>query len=113
MALIVGPSGYSRGGIIEFGRYQSGEIAIQIFGPDGEPEATATVSLVPYGAPEPGERSIYIKTWSENEGMSEALVKAGIVILTGKAVPTGYCMADHAILTDVAWEELQRQEGLK
>lgn len=111
MSLKVGPFGCSKGGVIEFGRYQSGEIAIQIFNRYGEPEATATVSLVPYGAPPPGERGVYLKDWSENEGIVQALVDAGIVELTGEAVPTGFCVADHAVLTDSAWEELCKQEG--
>jgi hypothetical protein len=110
MTLKVGPFSYSKGGVIEFGRYGSGEIAIQIFNRYGEPEATATVSLVPYGAPHPGERGIYLKDWSENEGVVQALVDAGIIELTGKGMPTGYCVADHAVLTDKAWEELRKQE---
>ena len=59
MALLVGPFGCSKGGLLEFGRYQSGEIAIQIYNKYGEPEATATVALVPYGAPDPGVRGVY------------------------------------------------------
>lgn len=109
MTLRVGPFGYSKGGTIEFGRYGSGEIAMQVYRL-GEAEATATVSLMPYGAPHPGERGVYLKDWSENEGIVQALVDAGIVELTGEGVSTGYCVADHAILTDEAWEELVKQE---
>lgn len=100
--LEVGPARWTRGGFIQFGRYQSGEIAMQIVSPDGEPEATATVSLVPYGAEHPGEHGVWLKGWSENEGVPAALEKAGIVTLTGRTHFTGYTEALHAELTEAA-----------
>ena len=36
---------------------------------------------------------VWIKEWSENEGVVQALVDAGIVELTGNAWPTGYTFA--------------------
>lgn len=102
-SLRVGAAKWTKGGLIKFGRYGSGEIAIQIINEmDGQPEAKATVSLVPYGAPEPGEFGVWLKGWSENEGIPEALVKAGIVTLTGRTHATGYTEAQHAELTEVA-----------
>lgn len=101
--LRAGPAKWTRGGPIKFGRYASGELAIQIMNAeDGQPEAKATVSLVPYGAPEPGEFGVWLKGWSENEGIPEALAKAGIVILTGRTWETGYTEAHHAELTEAA-----------
>lgn len=98
----MGKATWSRGGTIKFGRYGSGEIAIQILNEDGTPEARATVSLVSYGAPHPGEFGVWLKGWSENEGIPDALVKAGIVTLTGRTHSTGYVEAQHAELTEVA-----------
>ena len=101
--LHVGPSKYCGGGVILFGFYQSGELAMRIVdGLTGVPEATATVSLVPYGAEHPGKFGVWLKGWSENEGLPEALERWGIVKLTGRKHRTGRCEALHAELTDVA-----------
>jgi len=101
--LRVGAAKWTKGGTIKFGRYGSGELAIQIINElDGQPEAKATVSLVGYGAPHPGEHGVWLKGWSENEGIPEALSKAGIVTLTGRTWETGYTEAQHGELTDAA-----------
>ena len=60
----------------------------------GEPLFTATVALDEL----PAEGCVFLKGWSENEGIPEALVKAGIVELTGRTIPTGYCKAVEAKL---------------
>lgn len=101
--LRMGAAKWTKGGLIKFGRYGSGELAIQIINEtDGQPEAKATVSLVPYGAEDPGEFGVWLKGWSENEGIPEALEKAGIVQLTGAQHSTGYTFAQHGVLTDTA-----------
>jgi hypothetical protein len=53
--LALGPTKFSPGGFIEFSRYESGELAMLVRGEDGQIQVKATVSLVPYGAPDPGE----------------------------------------------------------
>lgn len=105
--LKVGPAKYTAAGRIEFGRYGSGELAMSIVN-GRECQAVATVSMVPYGAPHPGERGVYLKGWSENEGIPEALVAAGIVTLTGRRVATGYTEAVHAELTEKALAALPK-----
>ena len=59
-------------------------------GMTGEPYATATVNL-------PGEpllqRQVFIKNWSENAGILEALIDASIVEDTGTTVATGFVHA--------------------
>lgn len=102
MTLAVGPSKYQPGGYIAFGRYASGELAIQIIAENGEMQAKATVSLIPYGAPDPGEHGVWLKDWSENEGIADALVRSGIVKLTGKTFPINFVVAKHAALTPAA-----------
>lgn len=77
-----------------FGTYGDGSIAIKATSLIGEPMFTATVALdeiPPYG-------HVFLKGWSENEGIPEALVKAGVVELTGRKVKTGYCEALEAKL---------------
>ena len=57
----------------------------------GEPMATATVNIPQV----PLERNeVIIKDYSENEGMLETLVKAGIVEDTGKVVETGFVVCN-------------------
>ena len=56
----------------------------------GEPIATATVCAdVPCG-----ENQTFIKNWRENEGVLEALVKAGIVEDLNTLAPAGYEQAN-------------------
>lgn len=100
--LRVGPANYTQGGYIRFGRYASGEIAMEILDEADEPQCVATVSLVPYGAPHPGQYGVWLKGWFENEGVPQALVDAGIVRLTGRRHLTGYTEALHAELTERA-----------
>ena len=54
---------------------------------DGADVAVATVN-VPSEPLKPGE--IILKTWSENDGILEALTEAGIVADTGRRVPCGH-----------------------
>jgi hypothetical protein len=102
LPLRVGAARITEQGTIRFAKYKSGETAIEIIGDDGEQETVATVSLVPYGAPNPGPFGLWLKGWSENEGLPEALVAAGIVTLTGRTFRCGFDMAEHAELTDIA-----------
>jgi len=77
-----------------FGNYGDGSPAIQAISLMGEPMFTATVAL----DEKPAEGCVFLKGWSENEGVPDALVKAGIVEFTGRKVKTGYCEAIEAKL---------------
>ena len=100
--LRVGPAVYTNAGYVRFGRYASGEIAMEILDETDEPQCVATLSLVPYGAPHPGEYGVWLKGYSANDGVPQALVDAGIVTLTGRRHLTGYAQALHAELTERA-----------
>lgn len=104
----IGPTRWSRGGLVRFARYSAtDELAIQIINPqDGQPELTATVNVTSYGAPPPGRYGVWLKGWEENEGVPEALVAAGVVRLTGRTFQTGFVEAQHAELTEAAIAEL-------
>jgi len=104
--LRVGPARFCPGGVIRFGRYRSGETSIEVIAPNSESIWVATVALVPYGAPHPGEYGLWLKGWRENEGIPQALVEAGILTLTGHTFVTGFCEAQHAELTEHARSEL-------
>lgn len=69
-----------------------------VYGEDGQ-EYMATVNIP---GQDPGEHGVWLKGWSENEGVPEAFVEAGIVELTGKRYQIGFCTAVHAVLTEKA-----------
>ncbi len=79
---------------LEFGHYSNDSVAIRGFTLQEEPVFTATVML----DEKPTEGCVFLKGWSENEGIPEVLVKAGVVEFTGRKVKTGYCEAIEAKL---------------
>jgi hypothetical protein len=74
---------------IEKTYYANGRTAIILNSANGQ-VACATVNLPEHNlAPD----QVHIKTWSENEGMLDFLIKHHIVSDCGMGVPYGYCMA--------------------
>jgi hypothetical protein len=74
--------------IVRKRQYDNGRPALVLVdAEDGSPIATATVNLpdVPLG-----RNQVAIKDWSENEGVLDALVAAGVVKHTGQTVPSGF-----------------------
>jgi len=68
-----------------------GRIALQLYDlQDYQPIATATVNL-PDESIEEGH--VFIKNWSENEGIYQALLKAGVIEPLVRRVSTGYVEA--------------------
>ena len=81
---------------VNLGEYDNGRTAIMLNDPDtGEPLAKATVNL-PEAQLEAGQ--VFLKGWSENEGIPQSLEKAGVVKLTGKVVSVGFVTAQVAEL---------------
>lgn len=74
----------------EWGVYTDGSLALRFTSlENGYPLATATVCLVDYNvAPAPG--NIFIKDYSENEGMYECLKATGVVGEAIRQVGFGY-----------------------
>lgn len=77
--------------ILEFGLYHNGELAMWLTGApetenEGENIATCTVNI-----PEQSikDNHVFIKEWSENDGMTEALIKAEIVKPNFTLIPVG------------------------
>lgn len=55
-------------------------IALELTHPEDGPIATASVYLEDYAIVDPYKKDhCWIKTWSENEGILEALIEAGVV----------------------------------
>ena len=59
---------------------------------DSSPIAIATVCLIQHGLTPP-EGHCYIKNYSENKGILDALTEAGVVEPTGETVSFGYVEA--------------------
>ena len=73
---------------VETGRYAHGDgLAVQLID-TGDGMHYATVSVNVEGAPLAGEEFVF-KTYSENEGLLEALTAAGVVAVTGKTTDVG------------------------
>jgi hypothetical protein len=70
--------------------------------------ATASVNLPDFPI---GPHQVFVKDWSENEGMLVWLVENGIVRDTGEVVPTGYVLANLCELTPdyvTLWEKSKK-----
>lgn len=101
---------YGRTGNLVFAQYSNGQTAIKLVEPSGETLALATVNLEGLSAPPPGPDQVWIKDWSENEGMLEALIQAGVVKPTGTSFnPNWDAWAFLADLTPAALAEKESQ----
>ena len=79
--------------VLKFGHYVDGTTAVTLFDAEfGEPLATATVCLVDMGE-RPSEGNVFIKTWSENEGLYEGLLAAGIIGEVVREIQVGFSVA--------------------
>lgn len=78
-------------------RYGNGRTAlVLIHAEDRDPVATVTVNL----PDEPlGPNEVFVKDWSENEGMVEAMEQAGILKATGNAAHSGFVSAPRCVIT--------------
>lgn len=110
MALSIGKTKYSKGGNIRFAKYECNQIAMFIVDPEtGEVQAKATVAIPE--APLLGNH-VWIKDWSENEGMFNALIDANIITNTFEHYPCGHVFARQGRLTGKAIKELLGQAGI-
>ena len=84
---------------VDYAKYANGRTAMQLVDVNtGESVAMVTVNLP--DAPL-AEGYVFIKDWSENEGVLDALDRAGVVKATARVVPTGYVMANEARVLEV------------
>lgn len=79
---------------VVFSTYQRGGVAIQLYDEDG-PLGTASVYM---DGNEPSPGCVWIKDWSENEGILESLTKAKVIEPTGRTIQAGYAVAHEARL---------------
>lgn len=98
----IGPSAHSKGGDLRWSFYpETGETALVSYSPDGEPELTITVNPEE-PARRSGECEIWVRLWSPNEGVVQALLDAGIATDTPEMARCGYSAAVLCKLTPAA-----------
>lgn len=95
---------------VEVGRYGNGSLAIRLTLPDEEDDVLAipTVNLVEAYGLVPRKGCVFIPSYSENEGMAQALVDVGVVELTGRLVAYGPFDAsaqEAKVLPPYLWDE--------
>lgn len=96
---IVGPTKFGSTGQVYIGRYHDGMLALVLLDPKtGEQILCATVCMSATTTYRDREH-VWIKDWSENEGIAAALVKARVLTLTGEVTPAGHAIAYEARLT--------------
>jgi hypothetical protein len=100
---------------ITISRYQNGEVALLIHDDiDGKRDEAGIPATVAFeDAPRIAPRYVWLKGWSENEGVPDALVRAGFVRLTGEVFPTGFVEAQKAELLEPLLAEVMKVFGLK
>lgn len=79
--------------ILKKGRYADGSTALVAYSALGEVLSKCTVCLDEYGEKPRDAEHVFIKDYSENEGMLKALQDAGIVGEVLRTVPCGFCTA--------------------
>ena len=83
-------------------RYHNGQTAIIAYMDNGERAFVATVNMpLP-----PKGNCVWLKGWSENEGMPAELVRLKLVEFTGRTAKTGYTFAQEAKLLDITGREV-------
>lgn len=92
-----GPTKHFAAAIIEATRYPADNTIALVANHGTSDQQVYTVCLAHDPAPT-GDKIVWLKDWSENEGVPEALVEAGIIELTGAEWPTGYVNAKEAKL---------------
>lgn len=84
------------------GHYSDGSWCLRLY-QNGLPALTVTVAVENSGIT---DGHILIKNWSENEGVREALLKAGVIENVAVLVPTGFVHAHLCKLTETARQQL-------
>lgn len=92
---------------IRFYPYEAGGIAIELNEPGKDWNVWARCTICPDFPMEPGE--VAIKNYSENEGLYESLLDAGVIEKAHREIPCGWISAPVAFLTPEWRKEADRQ----
>ena len=93
---------------IHYSNYALGGTRINLYGAKfHESLFCATVCLPDNNLP---DKHVWMKGWGENEGLPEALEKAGIIQLLPKFVQAGFCLAQMAKIIDPSYSPLDSSQ---
>lgn len=96
--------------VAEFARYNTSKrTAIRLL--DENDRSLIAVATVNIDAAKFPANFTLIKNWSENEGMVDALVAAGVIKKPCGSYPTGFVSADLAEFTAAALEAIKKTES--
>lgn len=113
--ITIGPSKHSPGGVLRFGYYMPspGDIALRLAMWVDSDEGREYVAS--HNIPEAPLPSgfVYIKNWGANEGVLEALDKAGVIHATGRVQRDGGAVLHIVELSGTAMAELEQQDPAK
>jgi hypothetical protein len=84
---------------VAFAEYPNKRTAIIMQGVDGNPDELYAVATVNLPDQPQAEGEVFIKNYSENEGVLEALEEGGVLKRTNEQIPCGYTSAQVANLT--------------
>lgn len=112
----IGPTKWSEGGYLQFAFYAVGDkpekrIAIVLVDSKSRREGPLMTVTVNFPDALPDAQCVWIKEWSENEGITQALVNAKVGTLTGKIHPAGYSIAHELRLSDEAYSHACAEIG--
>ena len=94
-----GPTPYMEAATVRITDYSADNSVALVANPGTPDQQIYTVCLAESGAPIRNNH-VWLKNWSENIGVPEALVKAGLVELTGETWQTGFVNAVEAKLLE-------------
>lgn len=78
--------------VVETSKYSMGGTALTLCTESGELATVVSVYLDEH----PSDGCVWVKTWSENVGVLEALSRAGVLRATGRTAPAGFATAEEA-----------------
>ncbi|MEK4715258.1 hypothetical protein [Sporosarcina sp. FSL K6-5500] len=89
---------------VHFGHYYNGNVAIHLIGKEGTEYEAELISVASVnGELELVDGVVGIKTWSENEGMAQALIDGGVIEHELLGIePTGFVAIEHYKLSNAS-----------
>ena len=103
--IMIPPAKYTREAELHIQWYGDGTPALVLYC-NGERVAKASVNMGDYIAEPLPHGEVWLKGWSENDGLPEAMERAGAVKRTGRTHPAGFAEAQHAELTAAVLEKM-------
>jgi hypothetical protein len=82
---------------VGFAKYLANDSIAIVLHPPGDPDEGSMATVYMNGQP-PAEGCVWIKDYSENEGVLQALTDAGVIKPTSRTTQAGYAIVHEAAL---------------